>query len=76
MDEGAPQAGVLADVPEVTAAETERLAAEAREARVDAALQAGWVIRRDPVRREWTAAREMLTSRTLDGALDAIEAAG
>jgi hypothetical protein len=52
-----------------------RAAEEGRQARVDAALQAGWVIRRDPLRLEYTAAREMLTARTLDGLLDAIDAA-
>lgn len=53
-----------------------RAAEERRQARVDAALQAGWQIKRDPVRLEYTAARELVTARTLDGLLDAIEAAG
>lgn len=56
--------------------EAEQLAQENRDARVDAALRAGWVIRRDPVRLEWIAAREMVQTRTLDELLDAIEAAG
>lgn len=56
--------------------EAERLARERQGARVDAALQAGWVIRHDPVRLEWTAAREMVKARTLDKLLDAIEEAG
>jgi hypothetical protein len=47
---------------------------ERRQARVDAALQAGWSIRRDPVRGEFAAARELLVTRTLDDLLDAIEA--
>lgn len=42
--------------------------------RIEAAEQAGWVIRRDPVRLEFTAARELHTSRTLDGLLGQVEA--
>jgi hypothetical protein len=49
---------------------------ERRQARVDAALEAGWAIRRDPVRLEFTAARELHTARTLDELLDVIEAGG
>jgi len=49
--------------------------AEEQDARVEAALRAGWAIRRDPVRLEFTAAREMLTARTLDELLDAIDEA-
>jgi hypothetical protein len=49
--------------------------AERQAARVEAALRAGWAIRADPVRLEFTAAREMLTARTLDELLDAIEGA-
>jgi hypothetical protein len=49
--------------------------AERQDARVEAALPAGWSIRCDPVRLEFTAAREMLTARTLDELLDAIEGA-
>lgn len=43
--------------------------------RIEAALAAGWILRYDPVRGERVAAREVLTARTLDGLLDAIEAA-
>jgi hypothetical protein len=46
-----------------------------RQARVDAALQAGWVIRHDPLRSEFTAAREMHVGRTLDDLLEKIECA-
>jgi hypothetical protein len=46
-----------------------------RQARVDAALQAGWVIRHDPLRGEFTAAREMHVGRTLDDLLEKIESA-
>jgi hypothetical protein len=53
-----------------------REAAERQQARVDGALQAGWSFRRDPVRMEFTAARELHTARTLDELLDEIEAAG
>lgn len=49
---------------------------ERRQARVDAALQAGWVIRYDPDRLEYRGSRELLTARLLDGLLDAIEADG
>ena len=45
-----------------------------QDARVDAALQAGWTIRFDPVRGEYLAARELVTSRKLDELLDEIEA--
>lgn len=55
------------------AAETARLAAERRSARIDAALQAGWALRFDPVRLEHSAARELVTARTMDELLDAIE---
>jgi hypothetical protein len=47
-----------------------------QDARVDAALQAGWSIRHDPVRGEYLAARELVTSRTLDELLNVIEAPG
>ena len=53
--------------------EAARLAEERRQAEVDAALQAGWVIRHDPERGEFTAARELLTARTLDDLLGKIE---
>jgi hypothetical protein len=46
-----------------------------QDARVEAALRAGWAIRRDPVRLEFTAARELHVARTLDELLDEIEAA-
>jgi hypothetical protein len=46
-----------------------------RQARVDAALQAGWAIRHDPLRGEFTAARELQVGRTLDELLGKIEAA-
>ena len=46
-----------------------------RQARVDAALQAGWVIRHDPLRGEFTAARDMHVGRTLDDLLEKIESA-
>lgn len=46
-----------------------------RQARVDAALQAGWVIRHDPLRGEFTAARELQVGRTLDELLDQVESA-
>jgi hypothetical protein len=49
---------------------------ERNETRFEAALQAGWVIRRDPVRLEFTAAREVHVARTIDELLDAIEASG
>jgi hypothetical protein len=62
MDEAAPQGS--------------RLLAELQDARVEEALQAGWAIRYDPVRLEYTAAREMLTARLLDELLDGIEAPG
>jgi hypothetical protein len=62
---------------EFSEAEAERPAAtDAQRERMETALQAGWVIRRDPVRLEFTAAREVHTARTLDELLDAIEAAG
>lgn len=51
-------------------------AAELRQARVEAAVRAGWVIRFDPDRLEYRAARELVTARTLDGLLGAIEAGG
>lgn len=51
-------------------------AADRRQARVDAALQAGWAIRWDPLRGEFSAARELVTARELDELLDAVEAAG
>jgi hypothetical protein len=47
-----------------------------RLARIGAALRSGWMIRQDPVRLEFTAAREMHTARTLDALLDAVEGAG
>lgn len=50
-------------------------AEQRRQARVDSALQAGWSIRLDPVRLEFTAARELHTARTLDELLDAVEGA-
>ena len=46
---------------------------ELEQARVDAALQAGWIIRWDPDRLEYRASRELLTARTLDGVLAMIE---
>jgi hypothetical protein len=51
-------------------------AAERQQARVDAALQAGWVIRLDPVRGEYLAAREVHVTRTLDELLGKIESDG
>ena len=42
--------------------------------RVEAAMKAGWAFRFDPVRLEFTAARELHVDRTLDGLLDTIEA--
>lgn len=72
--EAEPTEGELAEA-EWLAAKAARRAAERRDARIDAALQAGWSIRRDPVRLEYTAAREMLTGRTMDDLLDAIERA-
>jgi hypothetical protein len=45
-----------------------------QDARLDAALHAGWAVRYDPVRLEFTAARELSTARTLDDLLDAIAA--
>lgn len=56
-------------------ADADRLAAEWQSARTEAALQRGWSIRHDPVRGEFTAAREMVTARTLDGLLDQVEEA-
>lgn len=47
-----------------------------RQARVDAALRAGWVIRHDPVRGEFSAAREVHVGRTLDEMLAKIEDVG
>ena len=61
--------GANSAVPEARKAEEER------QARVDAALQAGWVIRWDPDRLEYRASRELLTARALDGLLDAIKEA-
>lgn len=49
--------------------------ADRQQARVDRALQAGWVIRHDTARLEFIAARELLTARTLDALLDMIEGA-
>jgi len=46
-----------------------------RPARIEAALQAGWLFRYDPLRDEFTAAREMHTGRSVDKLLDAIERA-
>ena len=57
------------------AAGTGREEEERRQARVDRALQAGWAIRHDPGRLEYIAARELHTSRTLDGLLDQVETA-
>lgn len=42
--------------------------------RAAAAMRAGWAFRFDPVRLEFTAARELLVDRTLDGLLGKIEA--
>lgn len=42
--------------------------------RAAAAMRAGWALRFDPVRLEFTAARELLVDRTLDGLLSKIEA--
>lgn len=42
---------------------------------VEEAERAGWVIRYDPDRDEFWAAREMVCARTRDGVLAAIEAA-
>lgn len=53
--------------PAATDAERERMAAAER---------AGWTIRRDPMRAEFTAARELHTARTLAALLDAIEGDG
>jgi hypothetical protein len=69
-----PTEGELAEA-EWLAAQAARVAAERRDARLDAALLAGWSIQRDPVRLEYTAAREMVTARTMDELLDAIEEA-
>lgn len=74
VTEAEPTEGELAEA-ELLAAEAARLAAERRDARIDAALLAGWSIRRDPVRLDYTAAREMVTARTMDDLLDAIDAA-
>lgn len=53
-----------------------RTKAEVRQARVDAAIRAGWVIRFDPDRLEYRASRELHTARLLDQLLDEIEGAG
>jgi hypothetical protein len=53
-----------------------RAQAELEQARVDAAIQAGWVIRWDPDRLEYRASRELLTARTLEDLLDMIGARG
>lgn len=50
--------------------------AERRQARLDAAFQAGWAIRLDPVRGEYAASRDLHTARLLDQLLDEIEGAG
>ena len=50
-----------------------REAEEQRQALVDAAIQAGWVIRYDPERDEYAASRELHTARTLDGLLGQIK---
>ena len=43
-----------------------------QDARVEEALRAGWRLHYDPMRGEFTAARELHTARTLDGLLDMI----
>lgn len=45
-----------------------------QQARVEAAMKAGWAFRFDPVRLEYAAARMLHVDRTLDGLLDTIEA--
>jgi hypothetical protein len=54
------------EVPAATDAERERM---------EMAFRAGWSIRYDPLRLEFTAARELRKSRTLAELLDAVEAA-
>lgn len=51
-------------------------ASDAERERLDAALRAGWVIRFDPVRLEFTAAWEVHVARTLPELLGAVEALG
>lgn len=65
--------GPFATIP--TPAEAQQLAADRQDARVEAAIRAGWVIRHDPERLEYRASRELLTARTLDDLLSRIEGA-
>lgn len=69
--------GTMSAPPKIAAeAEAVRAEDEDQQARVDEALQDGWVFRHDPVRGEFTAARELRTARTLEGLLAAIGEAG
>jgi hypothetical protein len=61
---------------ELGGARAEPAATDAERERMDAALQSGWVFRYDPLRLEFTAAREMHTARKLGELLDVIEASG
>jgi hypothetical protein len=54
------------EVPAATDAERERM---------EMAFRAGWSVRYDPLRLEFTAARELHTARKLGELLDVIEAA-
>jgi hypothetical protein len=57
---------------QVPQAQAPRQHTEELQATIDKALQEGWIIRRDPVRLEFTAAREMVTARTLEELLAAL----
>ena len=72
-----PDASVTRFGDSVLAPTPEEVTAAARQnARLRAAIDAGWILRIDPIRLEYSAAREMLTARTADDLLDMIEAQG
>jgi hypothetical protein len=50
-------------------------ATDAERERMELAFRAGWSVRYDPMRDEFTAARELHTARKLGELLDVIEAA-
>lgn len=70
-----PDASVTRFGDSVLAPTPEQVAEAARRAvRLQEAVDAGWVLRFDPVRLEYVASREMLTARSADALLDLIEA--
>lgn len=72
-----PDASITRFGDSVLAPTPEQVAAAARQnARLRAAIDAGWVIRIDPVRMEYVASRETLTARSADALLDMIDAQG